>query len=422
MPQVFISYKGEEESWAARLADTLESFGIDVWRDHGVSKGIRISEQWRPELQVAIQRSADMIVMWSQKLRGDATSVAHQEINLMKQLMDQGSNRRFIPVFLDDAPIANYWPLAPYQGEISLRPLYAKAGADGARSISDPEWYTAVLRLLDLFEVRDVVEVRYAVAAMTRLQATDLQAHPETWAQDVPAYKAVQELRLKTAPFGPTKYGPSPDDWIPFPHVDELAERTVGDLITNYDQAKRRHAIDYGKRPKWVLISYSSHMLSNEAEDRKTARDVMGNSKCLILLDPISLLHKSVYQNIVNSWGLQGRQNVFVIGAASCAYQLHADFRATVPSVVEQMGNLLDASYGKFAQPFDAGEQCVLEVGHPYQFSRWLQVAADAIIAAAQSPLRFGTMNPQFRDRVRSKVPDAPGASLVVMGSQETKP
>jgi hypothetical protein len=196
-----------------------------------------------------------------------------------------------------------------------------------------------------------------------------------------------------------------------------LAEQTIGDLISDYDYAKRQHVIKVGNKPKWVLVPYSTDLMSSEPDLRRRAREAM-DKKCLVILDPMSLLHKTVYQEIVNNWGLQGRENAFVIGLAPCDFHMHVDFQQVIPIVAGQMKALLHATYDRFAQPFDPEDQCVLEVAHQHQFARWLQVAADSIITAGKSPLRFGTMNPAYRRRIRSLAPAATGAGVVVMGTQ----
>jgi hypothetical protein len=413
---VFISYKGVDESWAARVAETLDSFGVTVWRDHG--GGLSPGDTWRPELEIAIKQSDHMVVLWSQSLMKDATSVAHQEINTMNSLIKAGGRQRFVPMLLDDASIDKYEPLAPFQGEDSLRRLYLKYGAQNADQVHDSEWYTAMLRLLEFFDVRNVVAVPYLVGAMTRHQALELRDSPQAWAQDQNAYEAVRALREKTVPFDPDQYGDTPESWRPFSHVPELQEHTIADLISNYDMAKRQYVVDAGGKPNWVLVSYSADLMSDDVERRKRARDAM-DGKCLVILDPISLMHKKLYKSIVNTWGLQGRDNAFVIGLAACEVQMHADFRQAIPALSAQMKSLLNTTYDRFAEPFDPVDQCVLEVGHEHQFARWLQVAADAIIAAGRSPLRFGSMNPAIRRRVRSLAPGAPGAGLVRMGAEQ---
>jgi hypothetical protein len=78
---------------------------------------------WKPALQHAIDESSEMIVLWSQKLKGDATSVAHQEINRMQGLVQQpGSQRRFIPVLLDDSSFENHWALGPAPPSTAIPP------------------------------------------------------------------------------------------------------------------------------------------------------------------------------------------------------------------------------------------------------------------------------------------------------------
>ena len=227
-----------------------------------------------------------------------------------------------------------------------------------------------------------------------------------------------ERCATRRVPFDPDQYGSTPESWKPFSHVPELHEQTIANLIFNYDQAKRQYIVDDGGKPKWVLVSYSLDLLSDDGDRRKRAREAL-DKKCLVVLDPMSLLHKTVYKSIVNTWGLQGRENAFVIGLAACEVQMHADFRQTIPALSAHMKSLLDATYDRFAEPFARFEQCVLEVGHEHQFARWLQVAADAIITAGKSPLRFGSMNPAVRKRVRSSVPATPGAELVRMGVEQ---
>jgi len=419
--QVFISYQSEDENWAARLADTLVAFGVNVWHDHGASNGLRIGELWKPALEQAIDESSEMIVLWSQKLKCDATSVAHQEIHRMQGLVQQaGSQRRFIPVLLDDSSFEKHWALGPYQGEISLKPYYSKAGAAGADTIREVDWYAAVLRILMLFDVSGVVEVPYVVGAMTNAQAKQLQNSPKKWAQDLNAYQAVKALREQTMPFSPAEYGDTPDDWKPFSHLPELEKVAVSELIRQYDYAKRDYELETGRKPKWALVSYSAELLSDDVHARNRARDAM-RAKSLVVLDPMSLLHKTVYQNLITNWGLQGRDNVFVIGLAPCAYQMHPAFRDLMPKVSNEMTRLLEAAYQRFSKPFWAEDQCVLEVGHHNQFARWLQVAADDVIKAGKSPLR-GSMNPGMRLRARSAAPQAPGAGVVLMTGGAGRP
>ena len=163
------------------------------------------------------------------------------------------------------------------------------------------------------------------------------------------------------------------------------------------------------------MVSHSSQMLSADSDEREGAREAT-KERCLVVLDPISLLHKSVYQHLVTNWGLQGKANAFVIGLAPCAYQMHIDFQRVVPPVAERMKSLLEGAYRKFAQPFEPEDQCVLEVGHHDQLARWVQVAADRIIADSPSPLLNHNMNARQRERVMALARAAPGASVATMG------
>jgi hypothetical protein len=241
-----------------------------------------------------------------------------------------------------------------------------------------------MLRVLALFDVRDVVEVRYVIGAMTRKQAVELVTNPAKWAQDESAWEAFQAVRKMTVEFDPNLYGDTPDLWKPFSHIPGFETVTMGEVVSQYDRARREHMRNSNKKPNWVLMSYSDGLLSEDPQVRKLAREAL-KSKCLIILDAVSLLHRSIYQNLVTSWGLQARENAFVIGLSACEYLLHTDFRSTMPQMTRAFRNLLDTTYDRFGQSFEPDDHCVLEVGNHDQFARWLQVAGDDIIAAAKS-------------------------------------
>src|SRR5690349_15822774 len=82
--KVFISYKSQQETWALRLAATLRSFGLNVWRDHDADEGgIRLGESWSDEIRTGVRDSEKMMVLWSELISGNASTVVHQEINEM---------------------------------------------------------------------------------------------------------------------------------------------------------------------------------------------------------------------------------------------------------------------------------------------------------------------------------------------------
>ena len=91
MSQVFISYKSEDESWAERIADTLESFGVNVWRDHAAENGIRVSYKWDDEIRAAIGDSTTMLVLWSKNLETDANSAAYVDRFLADLEIEHGA-------------------------------------------------------------------------------------------------------------------------------------------------------------------------------------------------------------------------------------------------------------------------------------------------------------------------------------------
>src|SRR4051794_10210555 len=132
-------------------------------------------------------------------------------------------------------------------------------------------------------------------------QAQDLLKDPKHWVEDFTAYEALQALREKTMPLDPNRYGNSPDDWKPFAHLPELAERTVLDLLYEYDRARREHVINSSGNQTWILVSHSTELTASDEAVRKRLVEVL-KAKCLVILDPMSLLHKDVYYSIVTDW------------------------------------------------------------------------------------------------------------------------
>ncbi|MBZ0283016.1 MAG: toll/interleukin-1 receptor domain-containing protein [Anaerolineae bacterium] len=164
---VFISYKSEQDSWANRIARSLEDMGLRVWRDK--DGGIRIGEEWRDEINAGIRDSQNMLVLWSRLIHENSKSVVHDEIRKMKEFYEKDPRRRFFTVNLDG--ISLHELLSPYHATYSFRKLYEKYGDNGADNADVVEWYKALLELLRGLGIQNVVEVRFAAIAMTREQA-----------------------------------------------------------------------------------------------------------------------------------------------------------------------------------------------------------------------------------------------------------
>ena len=61
MPDIFVSYKSEDRDWVARLVETLESQGWDVWWDEAILPG----DQWRPSIERSLEGARCVVVVWS---------------------------------------------------------------------------------------------------------------------------------------------------------------------------------------------------------------------------------------------------------------------------------------------------------------------------------------------------------------------
>jgi hypothetical protein len=163
----------------------------------------------------------------------------------------------------------------------------------------------------------------------------------------------------KTSDFDINRYGHAPNDWRPFPQLDDYW--TIRNLIDAHDRDKRAWAQQNNQDAKWILVSYSNEMLSADAEVRDKAREAIQEGPCLIIIDPVSLMHKKIYNDIIVNGGLQSHREAFVIGIAPFVSQMHTELYDTTIDIENQLRQRLAAVYARFTKYFDPSERaCVL--------------------------------------------------------------
>lgn len=413
---IFISYKSEEESWAKRLAKTLRDFGLRVWRDHDPGDGIPVARVWSNEIKNAIKSSEKMIVLWSNLLLSNAASVVHEEINEMATLIqnDPTGSRHLIPVSLDGTSTNSYNNLGTLQNDNSFQNLYEIHGATGANDVKTIEWYSAVKTLIETLGIKDVMEVRFVVAAMNKTQATELRDDPAAHSQDKNLLTKMLAVMDKTSAFNIDRYGNLPDDWEPFPQLNA----SIKDIINQYDADKRVHFQNNRDYAKWIVVSYSEEMFSANAAERANARNSIANKPCLVIVDPVSLMHRDIYNSILQS-GLQNHPKAFFMGIAPYVSQMHQDLYNLSNDLENELEQYLQVAYERFKKHFEPVNQtCVLGVDHEYQFMRWLQIAADNIVKFGETPLRAQPrkINQARFQRLEMEVGSQPGADVLKMG------
>jgi hypothetical protein len=417
---IFISYKSQQESWARRLAQTLREFGLKVWRDHDAGSGIRIAHEWSEEIRIGIKSSRVMLVLWSELVANDASSYILDEVREMDSLIesDRTGQRRFLPVRLDGASIDRFKTLAPYHADSSFRNLFARYGESGGEQVDAIGWYSAVKPLAEELGITGLMEARYVVAAMDRTQAEQLIEQPEKYAQDPHTFKLMHDLINKTSgSFNLNHYGSSPDDWRPFPQLSN--QLTIRELIANHDSDKRRWLQEQDIPARWVLASYSIDIMSADIAIRNAARDRLKEGPFLVLMDPVSLMHRAVYDRILLQGGLQHHPHAHMIGFAPFVSHMHPDLWESANEVDQRLQEHLAPAYSRFTAYFAPGnEACVLHVDHEHQFVRWLQLAVESIVATQKTPLRAGRAHPDQVARLRPLARARPSASLARMGGQ----
>jgi len=417
--KVFISYKSQQESWARRIADTLRGFGINVWRDHDADEGgIRLGEEWSDEIRRGIRDSEKAIVLWSNLIANNASSVVHHEISEMATYIasDVTGKRGFVPISLDGTTFASYKFLAPYQGDFSeFRRLWEKYGDARADEVSSIEWYEAMKPLIEALGLDEIMEMRFICAAMTKKQAIELRDDPSKRINPQ-AFDLMLNVLKRTSGFDVERYGVSPDQWKPFPQIEQ--SWTVREIIEAYDGAKRAWLKERREPAKWIIVSYSDEIVSDNALIRKKAQEAIIDVPCLVIVDPLSIMHKDVFHQIIVGGGLQHHSKAFFIGIAPFISFMHDEiYDATnqVWEILKEQG-FLGAAYERFSLYFEPHNRAsVMDIENQYQFMRWLQVAGDSIIMAKLTPMRSFKRGISGLSKSLSNAPRKPSPSSSIV-------
>ncbi len=80
MADIFISYKREDEARVGRLVQALEKAGLKVWSDRGLPGG----ENWRANIQDALDQAKCVIVAWTHESIGPAGDFVRDEASQAK--------------------------------------------------------------------------------------------------------------------------------------------------------------------------------------------------------------------------------------------------------------------------------------------------------------------------------------------------
>jgi len=97
MNEIFISYKREDEVRVGRLVRALETAGLSPWWDRGLAGG----ENWRSQIQNALDAAKCVIVVWTNQSVGPAGDFVRDEAMQAKR------RGVLVPVMLDkvDPPL-----------------------------------------------------------------------------------------------------------------------------------------------------------------------------------------------------------------------------------------------------------------------------------------------------------------------------
>jgi hypothetical protein len=395
-PEVFLSYKSEQHSWAARLATDLRRHGYRVFLDHDTQAGLVAGLAWEQQLANVIRRADHFLLLWSGLVT--VGSYVLTEIDVRRQ-----AQRDVTVVRLDDSPLLQSLDSAT-QGYRELVDLYTTPG--GADAVGFFEWNRAVRHLVQQVlgdDERAVVEIPVVVVAMTRDQALDVAAGNRVF-QNVRnnAYPQVMDLLAATAPFDPTRYGDRPEQWRPFEPNPVEGDPTVEQVIDDFDRARRDWYLEHreaDRPPPHVFVPYSAAL--RDPATRQRAKQRLQERPSLVVIDPLSLVHEAVTSEVLAN-GLHTLPRAFVIGLGPRISSALQPVRRYYTDVERQLfdGVLMTDPHERARARFRPTlSSCVLNVSHGYELSRWVQVASETILGHEERAR--GRLAPAFEQVLR---------------------
>jgi hypothetical protein len=401
---IFISYKGEQESWTRRLHEDLTRLGYSVFYDHGEG-GLRADAQgFDDQLRARMRNARHLVLMWSDDIGADSYVI--REIDLWKE----GPSGRSTVVLLDDVAVSAQLPAGAhnYREFIPLKQTY---GSEGAEKVPTTEWNKAVLRLvreaLDDGQPRAdrLTEIPLVVVAMTSEQAAELD-EGQNAAVAQQTLDEVLQLSFVTGRIDSARYGATALDWQPF-----RAGESIGSLVNRFEVARRRHRADDDRLlPRWpLLVSYDHVLTATNPTDEELDRLQQDGS--LVVVDSMSLLHRKVRDAVVQV-GLHTAPNASILGIGpvlpapeSPAESYEQLEKALFTELL--MNRAHERSRGDF-HPGVGG--CVFNITRSYDLARWLHMAADH--TATWTAERWHRMHPGHAGQLYDGPSHAP-----VMGS-----
>ena len=378
-PDIFISYKSEQHSWAARLAGDLQRYGYDVFLDHDTAAGLKAGDVWEQRLKSAVEGAKHFLLLWSGLIT--VGSYVHKEIDFRRQ-----AHGDVTVVRLDDSPITPVLD-GSVQAFREIVRLYTRP--DAGDTVDFFEWNRAVRHLVEQAlsdDERPVVEIPLVVVAMTRGQADELSAGNKIYGTvRQGAYPDLMALLQDTTPFDPQRYGERPELWRPFDPEPHGSDPTVEQVIFDFDRARRDWYRDHqngdlGPPPSYVFVPYAAAL--RDPATRRQARGHLQERPSLVVLDPLSLVHEDVLAEVLGN-GLHTLPRAFVIGLGPRISSGLQPVRAYYAGVEQALfeGLLMTDPHDRARAPFRPTlSTCVLNVTHGYELSRWVQVASESIL------------------------------------------
>jgi hypothetical protein len=336
----FISYSHEDKSWAHQLYQDLIAKGIPQEKIFLDRPTMEAGDLWREQLRVALDRSCNLVVLWSKKAAASEW-VDHELDHFERKVSTPGAelikvHQRMIFVSLDASN--------KVYDDIQMIQVLKEENAYDSQDPSNiefikqkPDVWTSVVEKVyqSITKDDDALSVSLLIMATTsdRLTNIDFAAVPDFADFTESLNGILNQIQLGTRAELIARYGPQRADWKPvvgnnIPIMSLLNQ--LRDQINKFPNSTKIRWEPVGDR-FW-----------NSADAAIETAEKLARSLAVIVIDPISLYDPRVFRRLgdLKEQGCFDNENAVVLVLSPFTMpQPNIGFRDLIKSVARQIFN-----------------------------------------------------------------------------------
>ena len=247
------------------------------------------------------------------------------------------------------------------------------------------------------------LEIPVVIAAMTSDEAAKLeqQALKDI---DVSRCEKIRYRKLKKRLKGSVaqlfaQYGRRREDWRPDPQPQQTIEAIFSEVASHFNQDPQREA-------RITLRFCSTHFFAQDDKTRLQAWDELSWSGCILVIDPISLLHPVIYRRLLQS---EMGANPRVAVAAVLLSPIVLNNEAADQQIKQEIKLRMQRAFVRSDWYFDP--LCNLQLESLHNFHRWCLDVLPEVAEIVGEQQQKGRPNPVGLAMMRQEIkkPDLRG-------------